>query len=75
MFLNQGFFAGKVIDQAGLKGYKIGGAKISPKHGNFIINEGQSAQDIYDLICYVKETVYAKSGIRLNEEIRYIGEF
>lgn len=75
VFLNQGFFAGKVIDQAGLKGYKIGGAKISPKHGNFIINEGQSAQDIYDLICYVKETVYAKSGIRLNEEIRYIGEF
>lgn len=75
IFLNQGYFAGKLIDQAGLKGYKIGGASVSEKHGNFIINNGGTAQDIFELISYVKETVFKKTNIKLVEEIRYIGEF
>jgi UDP-N-acetylmuramate dehydrogenase len=75
IFLNQGYFAGKLIDQAGLKGYKIGGACVSEKHGNFIINNGGTAQDIFELIAYVKENVFKKTNIKLTEEIRYIGEF
>lgn len=75
VFLNDGYFAGKVIDQAGLKGYRIGGAKVSEKHANFIINEGGSSADIYKLINYVKSQVYLQSGIKLKEELRFIGRF
>lgn len=75
IFLNQGYFAGKIIDQAGLKGCRIGGAYVSEKHGNFIINDGGTAKDIFELINHVKETVYKKSNVKLTEEIRYIGEF
>ncbi len=61
------------IDQAGLRGYQIGGAKVSPKHSNFIVNDGYaSAKDIYDLIEYVKATVYDKFKITLKQEICYI---
>lgn len=74
-FLNEGFFAGKVIDQAGLKGFRVGGAKISEEHANFVINEGGTAQDIYELIKEVKRRVYSSSGIELHEEIKFVGEF
>lgn len=75
VFLNDGYFAGKVIDQAGLKGYKIGGASVSNEHANFIINNGTSAQDIYDLISYIKETVKKVTAIELKEEVKYLGKF
>ncbi len=75
VFLNDGYFAGKVIDQAGLKGYRIGGAFVSKEHANFIINDGGSAQDIYDLISYIKETVKIRSDIELKEEVKYLGKF
>ncbi len=75
VFLNQGYFAGKLIDQAGLKGCAIGKAHVSERHANFIINDGDSADDIYKLINYVKRTVAEKLGVSLNEEVRYIGEF
>ena len=75
VFLNDGYFAGKVIDQAGLKGYRIGGAKVSEKHANFIINTGKSSSDIYKLIQYVKSKVYETQNIKLKEEIRYVGKF
>ena len=75
VFLNDGYFAGKVIDQAGLKGYRIGGAFVSKEHANFIINDGGSAQNIYDLICYIKETVKTRSDIELKEEVKYLGKF
>lgn len=75
VFLNQGYFAGKVIDKAGLKGYRIGGAYVSEKHANFIICDGRKASDVYELIKYIKETVLRTQGIALKEEIRYIGEF
>lgn len=75
IFLNQGYFAGKIIDKEGLKGYRYKGAFVSSKHANFIINEGTSANDIYILIQQIKQKVFSSQGIQLSEEIRYIGEF
>jgi len=71
----EGFSAGKLIDGAGLKGLKIGGAEVSREHANFIINNGGSADDVYALIKTVKKSVYEKTGINLEEEVKYIGEF
>ena len=67
--------AGKLIDSVGLKGLKIGGAEVSRDHANFIINNGGSASDVYALIKSVKKTVYDKTGISLEEEVIYIGDF
>lgn len=75
VFQNDGYFAGKLIDTANLKGYRIGGARVSEKHANFIINDGDSAQDIYDLIKFIKERIFALNGVKLKEEIKYIGDF
>lgn len=76
IFRNDGYFAGKIIDEVGLKGYSIGGAKISKEHANFIIADNNcTSQDIYNLIKTIKEKVYAKKQILLNEEIIYLGEF
>ena len=67
-------FAGKLIEEAGLKGYSIGGASISNLHANFIVNSNNAkAQDIYDLIRYVEETVYNKFNICLEREIKLFG--
>ncbi|MEW6669138.1 MAG: UDP-N-acetylmuramate dehydrogenase [Thermodesulfobacteriota bacterium] len=67
-------YAGRLIEAAGLKGRKIGGAMISPKHANFIVNEGGArAQDILALMRHVRETVLDRSGIELEHEIRVIG--
>ncbi len=64
--------AWKVISDAGLRGYEIGGAKVSEKHANFIVNTGTAtSKDIKDLIEHIKNTVYNKLGIRLVEEIEY----
>lgn len=68
--------AGYLIDQAGLKGYTIGKAQISPVHANFIVNlGGATAQDVLALISKVQETVKEKFGVSLHEEIIKIGEF
>lgn len=76
VFVNDGYFAGKIIDLAGLKGYSVGGARISEKHANFIIAEkGATSRDIKTLIDYVKKRVYETQGINLKEELRYIGNF
>ena len=67
-----GNYAGALIENAGLKGYTIGGAQVSCKHAGFIINTGTATtDDILRLIEYVKETVYANSGILLEEEVKY----
>ena len=61
--------AWRYIDEAGLRGYEIGGAQVSPKHSNFIVNNGYaSAKDILDLINYVQNTVYDKFGVKLHKE-------
>ena len=76
VFKNDGYFAGKVIDEVGLKGYRIGGAKISESHANFIITEeGATSTDVHRLITLIKEKVYDKKQIKLQEEIIYLGEF
>ena len=67
--------AGYYIERAGLKGMRIGGARISEKHANFIITDGGSASDLRRLAETAKLCVYAQFGVRLHEEIRYIGEF
>lgn len=62
--------AWRYIDEAGLRGYEIGGAQVSPKHSNFIVNNGYaSAKDILDLIRLVEKTVYEKFGVRLRKEV------
>ncbi|RJO59301.1 UDP-N-acetylmuramate dehydrogenase [Candidatus Parcubacteria bacterium] len=66
--------AGRLIDQAGLKGKKIGGAEISQAHGNFIVNSGTAtAEDIVILISYIKQQIRDKFGVQLEEEVRYLG--
>lgn len=71
-----GDFAGRLIERCGLKGYRIGGAKISERHANFIVNtDGASAEDIKSLIDRAKAAVAERFGIRLEEEIRYLGEW
>lgn len=69
------FITAKLIDEAGLKGYTIGGAKISEKHAGFIINTGNAtAQDVLDLVKYVKDKVYEKFGKKIELEIKILGE-
>lgn len=71
----EGVITAKLIDECGLKGFQIGGAKVSEKHAGFIINYNNAkAKDVIDLIKYVKEKVYEKYGIKIKEEIRIVGE-
>lgn len=71
-----GQFAGVLIEQAGLKGFRIGGAMISEKHANFTVNAGgATAQDIHDLSSEVIRRVKDKSGTTLEREVIFIGEF
>lgn len=72
----EGYFAGKLIDDAGLRGYSIGGAKVSDKHCGFIVNADKaSAEDVYALITYVRLKVKEKFDVQLEPEIRVLGEF
>lgn len=69
------FISAQLIDQAGLKGYTIGGAQVSLKHAGFIVNTGNAtAKDILDLIDYVIKVVYEKFGKILELEVEVIGE-
>lgn len=68
--------AGRLIDKCGLKGHQIGGAKVSEKHANFIVNTGDAtAQDVRDIIKFVQNKVMIETGYVLEPEIGYIGEF
>ncbi|MGD6992477.1 UDP-N-acetylmuramate dehydrogenase [Sutcliffiella horikoshii] len=67
-------YAGQLIEKAGLKAHKIGGAKVSDMHANFIVNDdGAKAQDVLDLIEYIKETILEKYNIQLETEVEIIG--
>ena len=71
----EGVITAKLIDECGLKGFKIGGAMVSEKHAGFIVNyDNATAKDVLDLVKYVKEKVYEKFGIKIEEEIRIVGE-
>jgi UDP-N-acetylmuramate dehydrogenase len=68
--------AGALVDRAGLKGFTIGGARVSPAHGNFVVNDGAAtASDIRRLIDHCRRTVRERFGVTLREEIVYLGEF
>ena len=70
-----GDFSARLIEEAGLKGHRIGGAEVSTKHANFIINrDDASASDIEELIEHVKKTVLEVHGVRLQHEVRIVGE-
>ena len=70
-----GDHAARLIEAAGLKGYRIGGAEVSPKHANFIINTGDAtATDIEELIEHVRQTVIEQHGVELKHEVRIVGE-
>jgi UDP-N-acetylmuramate dehydrogenase len=71
-----GDHAARLIESCGLKGFAIGGALVSPKHANFIVNPrgAATAADIEAIIAHVRETVRAKTGIDLEPEVRIIGE-
>lgn len=68
--------AGRLIDNVGLKGHTIGGASVSTQHANFIMNDGTAtATDIAELIYLMRQTVHQQTGIKLVEEVRYIGDW
>ena len=72
---NGGVPAGQIIDELGLKGMQIGNAKISEKHGNFIVNLGNAkASDIIALIDMIKTKVNEERGIKLQTEVKIVGE-
>jgi UDP-N-acetylmuramate dehydrogenase len=69
----RGKAAGKLIEECGLKGLSIGDAEISEKHGNYIINHGQArAADVIALSEIVRKTVYEKTGVMLEQEVRLL---
>ena len=69
----EGYFAGALIEQAGLKGYTVGGAQVSEKHAGFVINIGHAtASDVTRLMADVRETVLRKFGVALEPEIRFV---
>jgi UDP-N-acetylmuramate dehydrogenase len=77
VFVNpRGEFAGRLIEKAGLKGTRRGGAQISEKHANFIVNLGEAtANDVVELIALARSTVRAMSGVELTPEVRLVGTF
>lgn len=72
----EGYFAGKLIMDAGLAGYSIGGAEVSAKHCGFIINKNHAdASEIYQLICHVQKVVMEQTGVKLEPEVKLLGDF
>lgn len=72
----EGDHAGRLVEAAGLKGFQVGGARVSEVHANFFIApEGTRSQDVYDLVTEVRRRVYDHSGIELQTEIRFVGRF
>ncbi len=72
----EGYFAGKLIQDAGLRGFQVGGAQVSEKHCGFVINRDHATSaDICNLMDQVSEVVFEKFGVRLEAEVKKIGEF
>ena len=72
----EGYFAGKLIEDAGLKGFTVGGAQVSEKHAGFVINKGNAAaSDIYALCKAVEQKVMEQFGVALEMEIKLLGDF
>lgn len=72
----EGYFAGKLIKDAGLRGFSVGGAQISEKHCGFVVNKGDAtAADVLGLIGEVQKRVQEKFGVALEPEVKFLGEF
>lgn len=72
----EGYFAGKLIQDAGLRGFRVGGAQVSEKHCGFVINTGDAtAQDVMELIRQVSDKVMQEFGVKLEPEVKVLGEF
>ena len=72
----EGYFAGKLIQDAGLRGFQVGGAQVSEKHCGFVINKDQAtAADVMNLMNQVSDKVYEAFGVRLEPEVKRLGEF
>ena len=72
----EGHFAGKLISDAGLQGYRSGGAEVSTKHAGFVVNAGDAtATDVRAVIAHVQDEVERQFGVRLEPEVRFLGEF
>lgn len=72
----EGYFAGKLIQDAGLRGFRVGDAQVSEKHCGFVINRGQAtAADIMNLMEQVSDRVFTQFGVRLEPEVKLVGEF
>lgn len=72
----EGYFAGKLIMDSGLRGCQIGGARVSDKHCGFVINAGDAtAEDVVSLMKHVTEVVREKYGVTLEPEVKFLGEF
>ncbi|MBR2287883.1 MAG: UDP-N-acetylmuramate dehydrogenase [Clostridia bacterium] len=67
-------FAAQLIDHCGLRGTWVGGAQVSEKHAGFLLNRSGTSKDFLDLMALVEKTVYEKTGIRLESEVRILGE-
>lgn len=69
-------YAAEMIDKAGLRGFSVGGAAVSEKHAGFVVNQGgATAKDVKTLLEKVQETVFEKYGVKLEPEIRFLGDF
>ena len=72
----EGYFAGKLIMDAGLRGFTVGGAQVSEKHCGFVVNRGNAtATDVWELICEVKRRVKEMTGVELEPEVKLLGDF
>lgn len=72
----EGYFAGTLIQDTGLKGYRVGGAEVSEKHAGFVVNVSDAtAEDVKNLIKDVQDKVYEKFNVMLEPEVKFIGEF
>ena len=72
----EGYFAGKLIEDCGLRGYTVGGAQVSEKHCGFVINRGNAtASEVRELILDVQKKVYEKFQVRIEPEVKMMGEF
>jgi UDP-N-acetylmuramate dehydrogenase len=71
-----GYYAGALIEEAGLKGERVGDAMVSPKHAGFILNTGMAnAADVFSLIRRIEDRVWKRFGVKLEREVKLIGEF
>ena len=71
-----GYYAGALIEEAGLKGESVGDAMVSPKHAGFILNTGKAgAADVFSLIRRIEDRVWERFGVKLEREVKLVGKF